>query len=80
MVWGLQATSFRQARQMWDEAAKGDGEGGIGARVVQAWRPSTRERYRSAIGQLVAVEARESPGLGMAEVLAVCLSKKSDEG
>ena len=42
--------------------------------------PSTRRRYRSAIGQLAAVEARESPDLGMAEVLAVCLSEKSDEG
>ena len=34
----------------------------------------------SAIGQVAAVEARESPDLGMAEVVAVCLSEKSDEG
>ena len=80
MVWGLEATSFRQARQMWDEAATGDGEGGVRARAVQAWRPSTRQRNRSAVGQLAAVEARESPDLGMAEVLAVCLSEKSNEG
>ena len=80
MVWGLEATSFRQARQMSDEAAKGDGEGGIRARAVQAWRPSTRHRYRSAIGQVAVVEAREGPDLGMAEVLAVCLSEKSDQG
>ena len=65
---------------MWDEAANGDGEGGVRATAVQAWRPSTRQRYRSAISQVAAVEARESPDLGMAEVLAVCLSKKSDEG
>ena len=80
MVWGLEATSFRQARQMWEKPAKGDGEGGVRARAVQAWRPSTRQRYRSAIGQLAAVEARESPDLGIAKVLAVCLSEKSDEG
>ena len=47
---------------------------------MQAWHPSTLQRYRSAIGQLAAVEARESPDLEMAEVLAVCLSEKSDEG
>ena len=29
MVWGLEATSFRQAKEMWDEVAKGDGEGGV---------------------------------------------------
>ena len=80
MVWGLEATSFRQAGQMWDEAAKGDGDGGIRARAVQAWRPSTRQRFQSAIGQLAAVEARERTDLGMAEVLAVCLSEKSDKG
>ena len=80
MVWGLEATSFRQARQIRDEAAKGDREAGVRVRAVQAWRPRTRQRYRSAIGQLAAVEARESPDLGMAEVLAVCLSEKRDEG
>ena len=36
MVWGLEATSFRQARQLWDEAAKGDGEGVVRARAVAA--------------------------------------------
>ena len=50
------------------------------ARAVHAGRSSTCHRYRSAIGQLAALEARESPDLGMAEVLAVCLSKKSEEG
>ena len=50
-VRGLQATSLRQARQMWDEAANGNGEGGVRARALQVWRPSTRQRYRSAIGQ-----------------------------
>ena len=30
--------------------------------------------------QVVAVEARESPDLGVAEVMAMCLSEKSDEG
>ena len=80
MVWGPEATSFRQAKQMWDEAANGDGEGGVRARAIQVWRPSTRQRYRSAISQLAAVEARESQDLGLAEVLVVCLSEKSDEG
>ena len=80
MVWGLEATSFRQARQLCDEAAKGDGEGGVRARAVLAWCPGTRQRYRSAIGQLAAVEVRESPDPGMAEVLALCLSEKLDEG
>ena len=47
---------------------------------MQAWRPTTRQRYQSAIGQLAAVEAQESPDLGMAEVLVACLSEKSDEG
>ena len=47
---------------------------------MQACRPSTRQRYRSAIGQLAAVEARESPDLGMAEVVAFCLFEKSEEG
>ena len=80
MVWGMEATSFRHARHMWDDAAKGDGEGSVPARAVQAWRPSTRQWSQSAIGQLAAVEARESPDPGIAEVLAVCLSEKSDEG
>ena len=65
---------------MWDEAANGDGEGGVRESAIQAWRRSTRQRYRSAIGQLAAVEARESQDLGLVEVLAVCLSGKSDEG
>ena len=46
----------------------------------RARRPSTRQRYRSAIGQLAAIGARESPDLGMAEILAACLAEKSDEG
>ena len=29
MVWVLEATFFPQARQLWDEAAKGDTEGGV---------------------------------------------------
>ena len=49
-------------------------EGGAGM------APKTRQRYQSAIGQLAAVEARESPHLGMAEVRAVCLFEKSDAG
>ena len=79
MVWGPEATSFIQARRLWDEAGNGDREGGVRARAVQAWRPNTRQRYRS-IGHLAAVEARERRDLGMAEVLAVCLSEKPDEG
>ena len=79
-MWGLEATSFHQARQMWDLAANGDGEGGVRARAILAWRPNTRQRHRSAISQLAAVEARESQDLGLAEVLAVCLSGMSDDG
>ena len=65
---------------MWDEAGKGDGEGGVRDQAMQAWRPCTRQRYSSAISPLAAIEARESPGLRMAEVLALCFSKKADEG
>ena len=47
---------------------------------MQDWRPRIRHRYRSATSQLADVEAQEKPDLGMAEVLAVCLSEKADEG
>ena len=65
---------------MWDEAGKGDGEGGVRDQAVQAWRPCTHQRYSSAISPLAAIEVRESPDLRMAEVLALCFSVKADEG
>ena len=78
-LWGGTAATFFAAREMWDGAARANGEGGIRAQAVLDWRPSTRTRYRSAISQLVETE-RQRPNLGLKEVLAESLAVRSDQG
>ena len=78
-LWGSTATTFLEARSMWDEAARADGEGSIRAQAILDWRPSTRTRYRSAITQLVETE-RLHPALGLQEVLAESLATRSGQG
>ena len=78
-LWGGTAATFLAAREIWDEAARADGEGSIIAQAVLDWRPSTRTRYRSAINQLVETE-RQRPDLGLQEVLAESLAVRSDQG
>ena len=78
-LWGGTAATFLAAREIWDEAARADGEESIRAQAVLDWRPSTRTRYRSAISQLVETE-RQRPDLGLQEVLAESLAVRSDQG
>ena len=78
-LWGGTAATFLAARDMWDEAARADGEGSVRAQAILDWRPSTRARYRSAITQLVETE-RQRPELGLQEVVAESLAARSGQG
>ena len=78
-LWGSTAATFLAARDMWDDAARADGEGSIRAQAILDWRPSTRTRYRCAISQLVETE-EQHPELGMQEVLAESLAARSGQG
>ena len=78
-LWGSTAATFLAARDMWDEAARADGEGSVRAHAILDWRPSTQTHYRSAITQLVETE-RQRPELGLQEVLAESLAARSGQG
>ena len=77
-LWGGTAATFLAARDMWDEAARADGEGSVRAQAILDWRPSTRACYRSAITQLVETE-RQRPDLGLQEFLAESLAVRSGQ-